>query len=396
MVRYDLRYDHELRSTGRCRCSPCAVSCVRLRSQTHSALRLSLRSASAQHSHSLAQHAMDDSDSPVAPLSPMSISLPPLAKERQRAAARMSLGAVSSVASLGSIAAATAASSHSRNASSASSSQYSTARTAHTRDSSSASEYTGAFSYSSTLAGIPPEILSEQKTAGHWVAFNGGMESSPLLPGPNGGGGVGLPNFVPLGHPSLSLAAMGGENARQRHGNKTLLAAGLLEGSGSKLGLEGAPFVSAADRNRAESRQVSEATMLLASLARDAAAHGTPRTIEKHNTTLAQLRVSAAGGGSRAFQPSSTFNPHGPSGGPSSNPLHVPRAMPAFEVDKFLRANQRMMSNQDRMSAADVLRIESDKSSSARSTNLSASSGMTFRLLRFASLFVSLLFPPPP
>ena len=309
-----------------------------------------------------------DSNSPVAPLSPVSISLPPLAKERQRAAARMSLGAVSSVASLGSIAAAAAAASnHSRNASSVSSSQFSTARTAHTRDSSSASEYAGVFSYASTLAGVPPEILTEQKTAGTWVAFNGGMESSPLLPGPNGGGGVGLPNFVPLGHPSLSLAAMGGENARQRHGNKTLLAAGLLEGSGAKIGLEGAPFVSAADRHRAESRNVSEATMLLASLARDAAAHGTPRTIEKHNTTLAQLRVFAAGGaGNRAFNPTSTFNPHGPSGGPS-HPNHVPRAMPAFEVDKFLRSNQRMMSTQDRLSAADVLRIESGPSRTQRS-----------------------------
>jgi CRP-like cAMP-binding protein len=196
------------------------------------------------------------------------------------------------------------------------------------------------------------------------------MGAELLLPGPNGGGAIGLPNFVPLGHPALvgsSSSVLYG--ARAAHGSaelEQLLVAsnmGPLAGMSGPIGIEGRPYVSLAERNRAEARNVSEATMLLASLARDAAQHGTPRTVAKHNTTLAQLRVFAAGGNSNSLVKGG-FNAAAPSA--ASGPLASTAlgnaasrgGMPTFAVESFMRHSVSLTSEQDRLSAAEVLRIE--------------------------------------
>jgi CRP-like cAMP-binding protein len=205
-----------------------------------------------------------------------------------------------------------------------------------------------------------------EKPVGAWVPFHNHMGAELLLPGPNGGGAVGLPNFVPLGHPALagsSSSVLYG--ARAAHGSaelEQLLVAsnvGPLAGMSGPIGIEGRPYVSLAERNRAEARNVSEATMLLASLARDAAQHGTPRTVAKHNTTLAQLRVgnsnSLVKGGFNAAAPVSTA---GPLSSAALGNAASRGGMPTFAVESFMRHSVSLTSEQDRLSAAEVLRIE--------------------------------------
>lgn len=192
---------------------------------------------------------------------------------------------------------------------------------------------------------------------GSWIPFNnnpsthgGGGDS--LLVGPNGGGGVGVPNYLPFGHPTLK-SSMG---ARDRFGDPDILSVGAaaaggglgMDGRHDTIGIEGRPYESIPERNKREANTISEATQLLTELARtplSGAARGPPVGAL---TAPTRFRLPHTGGAS--------MSPGVGVGAKMSLPTRG--GMPHFDVDKFMRSNHRMLSNADRTTAAEVLRVE--------------------------------------
>jgi CRP-like cAMP-binding protein len=203
-------------------------------------------------------------------------------------------------------------------------------------------------------------LAGEEEDAqnGNWIAH-----TNTVLPGVSAPSlGVGLPNYVPSGHPSLREASI---NARSTYGDPSvhgLLA--MVDGEAEEQsGLAGRPYVSQAERNIQASQMVSAASSLLSELARDKTydeptdSPANMSGITRHNRGASTM-AGSRGNFNRSIGNAAMLAASAAASLKAAPVRPVGGGMPHFAVEHYMRSNHRMLSNADRLTATEVLKIE--------------------------------------
>jgi len=247
-------------------------------------------------------------------------------------------------------------------------------------------------SSSSSSSSSLPACLTHV-SSGAWIPFRDDVGRHLHLRGAGGGGGVGLPNFVPLGHPALFEAQLQMQMQMQRDTRERreewkemetrrmiLREVGEMDGGSSTWGgtgssngvnfkssstafssksnpmVEGSSYVSPAERRRIQLAAAKQANSDMPTAAAGATANGTSTSAS--GTAASRSIVSPS----------------------SSSPRSNSTSLPTFDVTKFMRNQQRNMANLESVNAIDILKTEpfARTSSDLRALSHFLSSGVEF------------------